>query len=906
MKRASLNHTYRLVWNDILNAFVAVAEFARAKGKSGGRAVRLLAAGLVLGSLNAAGWASGTLPTGGTVVAGNGTIAQSGSAMTITQASGNMAIDWQSFSIGQGNSVNFVQPSASAVALNRVLGSDVSVIQGALTANGQVFLINPNGVLFSPSAQVNVGSLVASTLNMATADFMSGNYRFAGSSGNAIINQGNISAAPGGTIALIAAKIINHGSLTADGGNVLLGAGSRVTLDMGGPVKLQIENDVLETLIANGGAIRANGGTVLLTSQAADNLASSVINNTGLVEAQALATGEKGEIILFAHGGHTHVEGTLDATGGFVETSGKTLDIDVGTRIRAAEWLIDPVNVTIDSGNGAIGGASVGASVIADALSSGGGNTNVTIAADNTIDVNESIAWNANKLTLSAGNDINVNASLLASGSASLAFEYGQATASGAGSAYRVADGVDVLIPNPAAFTWKKGSGGSVKNLVFDNGFLRFGNGTEASLNSLGMLLQPWYFDNVSSGRNGWFPLTYSSYALDMAVGVGGTNNGGWNTSGVVSYTTGGSNTSFSTAGQSINIAKYQEGVGTITATNTYTFGAEGLIKLTNAYTLEQNSNFLKTTTTINNISGADRSNVRIWIGTSDDWIAVNDRNYKTKGNIGASGFERIQNQSDLGSAILVSEGDPNSTTAQGAAILFYSTTPGTNTLFNNWGDFSGRIVQKDPASSAISAYHDGSYAIFMNLGDVANAQSSSLTWFYAAAPVSQINNVINNVGQSAGVTPSSPSAPVSNIPEQVAISNVQGTIGQTVGNTASGGSTVSGVAVPENVQSGTAAASSLGGVPGASFGNNPLGTPNLSGGLAFLDVPTQPAGSGNAGSATGAQGSGVSPDAPAEQLPNFDATSGGSTPNGFMTVLRVAGGVNYGTQGENGSDKNQ
>lgn len=906
MKRASLNHTYRLVWNDILNAFVAVAEFARAKGKSGGRAVRLLAAGLVLGSLNAAGWASGTLPTGGTVVAGSGTIAQSGSAMTITQASGNMAIDWQSFSIGQGNSVNFVQPSASAVALNRVLGSDVSVIQGALTANGQVFLINPNGVLFSPSAQVNVGSLVASTLNMATADFMSGNYRFAGSSGNAIINQGNISAAPGGTIALIAAKIINNGSLTADGGNVLLGAGSRVTLDMGGPVKLQIENDTLETLIANGGAIRANGGTVLLTSQAADNLASSVINNTGLVEAQALATGEKGEIILFAHGGHTHVEGTLDATGGFVETSGKTLDIDVGTKIRAAEWLIDPVNVTIDSGNGAIGGASVGASVIADALSSGGGNTNVTIAADNNIDVNESIAWNANKLTLSAGNDINVNASLLASGSASLAFEYGQATASGAGSAYRVADGVDVLIPNPAAFTWKKGSGGSVKNLVFDNGFLRFGNGTEASLNSLGMLLQPWYFDNVSSGRNDWFPLTYSDYALDMAVGVGGTNNGGWNTSGVISYTSGGSNSSFTTAGQSINIAKYQEGVGTITATNTYTFGAEGQIKLTNAYTLEQNSNFLKTTTTINNISGADKSNVRIWIGTSDDWIAVNDSNYKTKGNIGASGFERIQNQNDLGSAILVSEDDPNSTTAQGAAILFYSTTPGTNTLFNNWGDFSGRIVQKDPVSSAISAYHDGSYAIFMNLGDVANAQSSSLTWFYAAAPVSQINNVINNVGQSAGVTPSTPSAPVSNIPEQAAISNVQGTIGQMVGNTASGGSTVSGVAVPENVQSGTAAASSLGGVPGASFGNNPLGTPNLSGGLAFLDVPTQPAGSGNAGSATGAQGSGVSPDAPAEQLPNFDATSGGSTPNGFMTVLRVAGGVNYGTQGDNNSDKNQ
>jgi filamentous hemagglutinin family protein len=112
-----------------------------------------------------------------------------------------MAANWQSFSIGAGHTVNFVQPSSSAVALNRVLGSDVSVIQGALNANGQVFLINPNGVLFTPTAQVNVGGIVASTLNLSNEDFLAGRYRFSGDSTASVINQGNIQTAPGGTAA---------------------------------------------------------------------------------------------------------------------------------------------------------------------------------------------------------------------------------------------------------------------------------------------------------------------------------------------------------------------------------------------------------------------------------------------------------------------------------------------------------------------------------------------------------------------------------------------------------------------------------------------------------------------------------------------------------------------------------
>jgi filamentous hemagglutinin family protein len=304
------------------------------------------------------------LPTGGQIIAGTGDIAQSGNAMTITQTTHNMAIDWQSFSIGAGHSVNFVQPSSSSVALNRVLGSDVSVIRGTLTANGQIFLINPNGVLFGSGAQVNVGGLVAATQSLRTEDFLSGTYRFDGTSPNAIINQGSIRAADGGTIALIAARIVNEGTVVAHAGNVLMGAGNTVTLDFGGPVKLEVEAGAIETLIEQKGAVRADGGRIYLTAKAAGTLASSVINHSGISEARTLSTGEKGEIVLLGDMTHgtTKIAGTLDASapnggdGGFIETSAANVDIAANTTITAGAgygkgglWLIDPFDYTIDA-----------------------------------------------------------------------------------------------------------------------------------------------------------------------------------------------------------------------------------------------------------------------------------------------------------------------------------------------------------------------------------------------------------------------------------------------------------------------------------------------------------------------------------------------------------------------------
>ena len=122
-------------------------------------------------------------PTGGTVVTGTATIQQAGTTTTITQATNQAIINWNSFGIGANELVRFIQPGQLSVALNRVTGIDPSVILGSLQANGRVFLINPNGILFGQGSKVDVGSFVASTLDVQDGDFLSGNLKLSGTSG---------------------------------------------------------------------------------------------------------------------------------------------------------------------------------------------------------------------------------------------------------------------------------------------------------------------------------------------------------------------------------------------------------------------------------------------------------------------------------------------------------------------------------------------------------------------------------------------------------------------------------------------------------------------------------------------------------------------------------------------------
>ena len=315
MKRhASMNRIYRLVWNQTLGILVAVAENAKGRGKSvSGRkliaAALALTGGVFMTPLAMAG------PTGGQVSAGTGTITQSGVVTSINQSSANIAINWQSFNIAAGETVNFLQPSVTAVALNRVVGQNPSQIFGNLNANGQVFVLNPNGVLFGAGSQVNVGGLVASTLSMSDADFMAGNNVFANAgAAGAVVNQGLLNAANGGYIALLGSQVSNQGVMTATLGTAILAAGDKITLNMnnGSLLGYSIDQGAINALAENKQLIQANGGLVIMSAKAADALTASVVNNTGIVEATGFNS-VGGRILL--EGDAVTSSGTLDASG---------------------------------------------------------------------------------------------------------------------------------------------------------------------------------------------------------------------------------------------------------------------------------------------------------------------------------------------------------------------------------------------------------------------------------------------------------------------------------------------------------------------------------------------------------------------------------------------------------------
>lgn len=417
-------------------------------------------------------------PVDGQVTSGSGSVAQSGANTTITQSSQNLSLTWKSFNIGAQESVNFLQPSASALAVNRILDTNGSQILGQLNADGQVYLINPNGILFGAGAQVNVGGLVASTLDVNDADLSSSQRSFSGPGAGSIVNQGTINAATGGYVALLGNTVSNQGAISAPLGSVVLAAGSAATLTFQGNQLLQVQVDqsVLNSLANNGGLIQADGGRVLMSAGARDSLLASVVNNSGVIQARTVEN-RSGTIVLLGGmaAGTAKVAGLLDASapnggnGGFIETSGAHVKIADSARITTAApagssgtWLIDPVDFTIAAAGGDITGGALSANL-------GGGNVIIqsTSGAAGTagdVNVNDVVSWNANQLTLNAQNNINVNANLNASGTGKLALEYGQGTASGTGNSYNFSNGAKINLPAGNNFSTKQGSTGSTNN----------------------------------------------------------------------------------------------------------------------------------------------------------------------------------------------------------------------------------------------------------------------------------------------------------------------------------------------------------------------------------------------------------------------------------------------------------
>jgi filamentous hemagglutinin family protein len=402
-------------------------------------------------------------PEGGQVSSGNASIHQNEFQTTINQTSSNATIDWQSFNIGQDETVNFVQPSTSSTTLNRINNHNPSEILGSIQSNGRVFLSNPNGFIFSESSNINTSSFLATTsevLSFNENHVTLGGY---GTEGE-IINNGQLSTVNSGFIAFFAPNIRNSGSINIPNGEIILTNKTQGTVFLNDMAGIGIALDSLESInpigIDNSGTLSANGGHILLDSDALDSTLRSAINNsgtisvsaieenggsirltsnsgsisqTGVIQADAINIGNGGDIRLIANntlvsqGSISAQAGLLNGNGGFIETSGHE-DIKLNTNVytnanngQAGHWLIDPDNIVI----GDVTGTDFSSSQIITGLNNNG---TLSVLADIEINVNGGIntATQAGELNLIAPT-ININSSIVGDG---LVVNFGSVTES--------------------------------------------------------------------------------------------------------------------------------------------------------------------------------------------------------------------------------------------------------------------------------------------------------------------------------------------------------------------------------------------------------------------------------------------------------------------------------------------
>ncbi len=344
----------------------------------------------------AGGGIAQALPQEGSIQSGSAEITSQDKSMVIDQKTDRVAIDWKGFDIARDEAVRFLQPGASSIALNRVTGGGASIIDGVLTANGNVFLVNPNGVLFGRGAQIDVGGLVASTAELqndqldAFAAGKSLDLQLAEGNRATIVNEATIKA-EGGLVALHAASVENAGTIAADGGKIALASAKEINIaaDSAGKLNFTVNGDLAKARTINRGILTADGGYILMTAKAAGDVMSSIVNNEGIIEATTARLNEKGQVVLDAGTGTATVSGRIDVSGtgagesggtlrvlggetrvadtaeltargrvdgGLIETSGDYLDIGENAGIDAAgetgkagEWQLDPLEVVISA-----------------------------------------------------------------------------------------------------------------------------------------------------------------------------------------------------------------------------------------------------------------------------------------------------------------------------------------------------------------------------------------------------------------------------------------------------------------------------------------------------------------------------------------------------------------------------
>lgn len=336
-----------------------------------------------------------TLPQGPQVMAGQVQAKQTPGGLALNQTTPKAIVNWQTFNIGEQANVQFIQPNAASIVLNRVTDANPSQILGKLSANGQVYLINPQGIYFGKNATVDVGALLASTHQIADADFLDGKLLFDRKGSTAsILNEGKIKAANGGFIALVAPQLSNAGQLMVSRGTVAMVSGNTVEFRLeGGMLGMTSTPATVNALVENKQLILAPDGQVILSARAIDTLLGGVVKNSGSIEANgmvgnggrvylrasdviehsgqinvdAAANGNGGQAVLIADltnaNSRTSVSGQISAQGGalsgdggFVETSASHLNVNTAKvnvsapKGKPGTWLLDPQEIIIEQG----------------------------------------------------------------------------------------------------------------------------------------------------------------------------------------------------------------------------------------------------------------------------------------------------------------------------------------------------------------------------------------------------------------------------------------------------------------------------------------------------------------------------------------------------------------------------
>ncbi|WP_311061431.1 two-partner secretion system adhesin CdrA [Pseudomonas aeruginosa] len=275
-------------------------------------------------------------------------ISQQGKTTLIDQSTQRAIINWKGFDVSADEAVRFNQPGVTSSTLNRVTAGQESVIAGRISAPGQVIIYNSNGVVFSGSAKVDVGSLITTTANISDEHFRQGKLIFdqPGNPDARIVNDGSISVAEKGLAAFVAPSVANNGVINARLGTVAMAAGNAATIDLYGDglVSIAVTDPVTrkpqdaQALVSNGGAIQADGGSVLITAEQASRVVDNAVNLSGVILARGTEVRE-GSVALVSKSGDIQVAGKIDVSGpkngGDVLVSGQQVALASTARIDA-------------------------------------------------------------------------------------------------------------------------------------------------------------------------------------------------------------------------------------------------------------------------------------------------------------------------------------------------------------------------------------------------------------------------------------------------------------------------------------------------------------------------------------------------------------------------------------------